>query len=86
MSLLWFKKLSINKTTSSNDKTKVTLQEKKIKKIFGTSDKNQELAPFKICKSFDHSLMSFVWSKEPPFEKTTSSNDKTKVSFTEKKT
>ena len=29
--------------------------------------------------------MTFLLSKKPPFEKTTSSNHKTKVSFTEKK-
>ena len=30
--------------------------------------------------------MSFSWSKKPLFEKTTSSNEKTKVTFREKKT
>ena len=30
--------------------------------------------------------MSFLWSKKPPFEETTSSNDKTKVTLREKKT
>ena len=54
--------------------------------IFGFSDQNEALTPFKICKFFDYKKMSFLWSKKPPFEKTTSSNDKTKVSFTEKKT
>ena len=28
--------------------------------------------------------MSFLWTKKPPFDKTTSSNDKPKVSCTEK--
>ena len=28
--------------------------------------------------------MTFLWSKKPPFEKTASSTDKMKVSFTEK--
>ena len=28
--------------------------------------------------------MSFLWTKKPPFEKRTSTNDETKVSFTEK--
>ena len=28
--------------------------------------------------------MSFFWTKKPPFDKTTSANDKTKFSFTEK--
>ena len=28
--------------------------------------------------------MSFLWTKKPPFDKTTRSNDKTKVSCTEK--
>ena len=52
--------------------------------MFGTSDQNQEITPFKICKFFDHNKMSFVWSKKALFEKTTSSNDKTNVSLTEK--
>ena len=52
--------------------------------MFGTSDKNHGLTPFKICKFFDHSEMSFLWSKMAPFEKTTPSNDKTNVSLTEK--
>ena len=30
--------------------------------------------------------MTFLTSKQPPFEKTTSSNDNAKVSLTEKKT
>ena len=29
--------------------------------------------------------MSFLWSKKPPFEETTSSNDKTKVTFRERR-
>ena len=52
--------------------------------MFGTSDKNHGLTPFKICKFFDHNKMSFVWSKKAPFEKIASSNDKTNVSLTEK--
>ena len=54
--------------------------------MFGTSDKNHGLTPLKISKFLDYKKMSFLWPKKPPFEKTTSSNDKTKVTFTEKKT
>ena len=86
MSFLWYKKPPFEKTTSSNDKTKVTFREKKTENIFGSSDQIHGLTPFKICKFFDHSKMSFLWSKKPPFEKTTSSNDKTKVNFKENKT
>ena len=86
MSFLWSKKPPFEETTSSNDKTKVTLREKKTLKIFGTFDQNHELSPFKICKFFDYKKMSFLWSKKPPFEETTSSNDKTKVTLREKKT
>ena len=63
MSFLWSKKPSFEKTTSSNEKTKVTLREKKTLKIFGTSDQNHGLTPFKICKFFDSKKMSLLWSK-----------------------
>ena len=85
MSFLWSKKPPFKETTSLNDKTNVSFTEKKTWKIFGTSDQNHGLTPFKICKFFDYSKISSLWSKKHPFEKTTSSNDKTKVSFTEKK-
>ena len=42
------------------------------------------LTSLKICKFFDYSEMKFLSSKKPPFEKTTSSNDKSKDFFTEK--
>ena len=54
--------------------------------IFGFSDQNEALTPFKICKFFDYKKMSFLWSMKPPFAKKTSSNDKTKVTPREKKT
>ena len=50
-------------------------------KIFGIFDLNHALTSFKIRKFFDYSKMSFLWSKTHPFEKTTSSNDKTKVNL-----
>ena len=46
--------------------------------------KNHGLTLLEICKFFDYSKMTFLSSKKPPFEKTTSSNDKTNVYFTEK--
>ena len=84
MSFLWTKKPPFDKTTWLNDKTKVSWTEKKIQKIFGTSDENQGLTRFKICNTFDYSALSFLWNKKSPFEKTTWSNDKTKVSCKEK--
>ena len=47
-------------------------------------DKNHGLTRFKICKFHDCSKMSFLWTKKTPFDKTTSSNDKTKDSCTQK--
>ena len=55
MSFLWSNKPLFEKTTSSNDKTKVTFREEKTYKIFGSSDQNRGLTPFKICKYLDHS-------------------------------
>ena len=54
--------------------------------MFGTCDGNLEETPFKISIFFDYRKMLFLWSYKPPFDRTTLSNDKTKVSFTEKKT
>ena len=45
----------------------------KIKEQKGLGEKNPELANY---------YTTFLSSEEPPFEKTTSSNDKTNVSFT----
>ena len=84
ISFSWSKKPPFEKRTSSNDKTNITFREKKTENIFGSSDEIHGLTPFKICKFFDHSKMSFLWSKKPPFKKTTSLNDKTNVSLTEK--
>ena len=84
MSFLWTKKPPFDKTTWSNDKTKVSWIEKLARKIFGTNDQNRGLSPFKICNFLDYSQMSFLWTKNPPFDKTTWSNDKTKVSWTER--
>ena len=52
--------------------------------MFGILDQNHGLTPLKICKFFGYIKMTFLSFKKPPFEKRTSSNDKTKVSFTEK--
>ena len=84
MSFLWTKKPPFDKTTSTIDKTKVSFTEKWPRKIFGTDNQNHGLTRFKICQFFDYSKMSFLWTKKPPFDKTTWSNDKTKVSCTEK--
>ena len=84
MSFLWTKKPPFDKTTWSNDKPKVSCTEKWAEKIFGTDDQNHGLTRFKICKFFDYSKTSFLWTKKPPFDKTTWPNDKRKVSCTEK--
>ena len=84
MSFLWTKKPPFDKITWSNDKPKVSFTEKWAWKIFGTFDENPGLARFKICKFFDYTKTSFLWTKKPPFDKTTWSNDKTKDSDTEK--
>ena len=84
MSFLWTKKPPFDKTTSTNDKTKVSFTEKWPRKIFGTDEQNHGFTRFKICQFFDYSNMSFLWTKKPPFDKTTWSNEKPKVSCTEK--
>ena len=84
MSFLWTKKPPFEQKTWSNDKTKVSCTERKARKIFGTFDENHGLTRFKICKFKNYSKLSFLWTKKPAFDKTTWSNDKTKVSRTEK--
>ena len=85
MSFLWTKKPPFDKRTLINDKTNVSFIENKARKMCGTSDQNHGLTRFKICKFLDYSKMSFLWTKKPPFDKTTLINDKTNVSFIEKK-
>ena len=46
-------------------------------------DQNRWLTPLEMCKFFYYGKMTVLSSKKPPFEITKSSNDKTKVSFTE---
>ena len=70
MSFLWTKKPRFDKTTGSNDKTKVSCTEKEAREIFGIDDENHGLTRLKICKSFDYKKMSFLWTKKPPFDKT----------------
>ena len=81
MSFLLSKKPLFGKATSSNDKSKVSFTEKQTWKTFRNFDQNHGLTPFKVCKFINFSYSVLVSSKKPPFEKTTSSNDKTKVSF-----
>ena len=71
MSFLWTKKPPFAKRTRSNDKTNVSCTEKWARKILGSSDKNHGLTRFKKRNSFDYSKMSFLWTKKPPFDKTT---------------
>ena len=60
------------------------MTEKLARKIFGTDDDNHGLTRFKIFKFLDDSKMSFLGTKKPLFHKTTLSNEKSKVSCTEK--
>ena len=60
MLFIWTKKAPFDKTTSSNDKTKISCTEKKARKIFGTFDENHGLTRFKICKFFHYSKMWFL--------------------------
>ena len=53
------------------------------RKVGSIFDKNHGLTPLEIHKFFAYSKITFLWSKKPPFEKTASSTDKMKVSFTE---
>ena len=46
MAFLWTKKPLCDKTTLSNNKTKVSCTEKWAEKIFGTDDQNHGLNPF----------------------------------------
>ena len=48
MAFLWTKKPLFDKTTLSNDKTKVSCTEKWPRRIFGTDDENHGLTHFKI--------------------------------------
>ena len=72
ISFLWTKKPPFDKTTSTNDETKVSFTEKWPRKIFGTDDQNHGLTRFEICKFFDYSKMSFLWSKKPLLKEKTS--------------
>ena len=84
MSFLRSKKPPFDKTRWSNDVTKVSWTEKWARKILGTDDQNHGLTRFKSCKFFTYIKLSFLCYKKPLFEKTTWSNDKTKISCSEK--
>ena len=55
----------------TNGKCKVCGTDKQARKIFGTFDENHGLTRFKICKFFDYSKMSFLWTEKLPFDRTT---------------
>ena len=65
-------KTPFEKTTSSNDKTQISFTEKYARMIVGIFDQNHGLTPLEKCKFFSNGKMTFLWSKKPPFEKTTS--------------
>ena len=84
MSFLWTKKPPFEKKNIIKRQTQILFYRKVGRKIFGTYDQNHGLTSFKIYKFFNYSKMSLLCSTKSPFEKTTSSNDKPKVSCTEK--
>ena len=85
MTLYCLKSYLLKKKKSSfKVKTKVSFTERQSEKIFKTFDENHGIIPLKISKFFDFSKMTFSWSKKPLIRKKISTNDKTKVSFTEK--
>ena len=73
------KKPSFKTRTSSNYKTKVSFTEKKARKYLEFLTRIIQIRNF-----FGYRKMTFLLSKKPPFEKTTSSNHKGKASITEK--
>ena len=86
LTILLSKKPPFDKTTSSNEKTDVSFTEKQAPKVTGIFDENHELlTPSKKCRFFDRSKMTLLSSKKTHFEKTTISDNKTQVSFAEKK-
>ena len=84
MTFLLSKKTHFEKITSSDEKPRSLLQKKEAWKKFGIFNQNHWLTPLEKCKFFDYSKMTFMWSKKPPFGKTTSSDDKKEVSLVPK--
>ena len=84
MTYLSSKKTHFEKTTSSDEEPRSLLQKKEARKKLRIFNQNHWLTPLEKCKFFDYSKMTFMWSKKPPFGKTTSSDDKNEVSNTEK--
>ena len=62
----------------------VSFTKKYARKIFRIFDQNHRLTPLEKCKFFNYSEMTVLSYKKRPFLKTTSSNDRTKVSFAKK--
>ena len=79
------KKPPFEKTKSPNDNTEISCRENYALEIYGIFYQNHGLTPFEICPIFNYSKMTFLSSKRPPIEKTTSWKDNTKVSCTENK-
>ena len=79
------KKPPFEKTQSPNDNTEISCRENYALEIYGIFYQNHGLTPFEICPIFNYSKMTFLSSKRPPIEKTTSWKDNTKVSCTENK-
>ena len=79
---MWSKKPPFGKTTSSDDEKEVSIIPKsRLERHWEFFYQNHGLTPWEKCKFFDYSKMTFMWSKKPPFGKTTSSDDEKEVSI-----
>ena len=54
---------------------RLLLKNSTLAEISGMLDRSYGLTSWEKCKFFDYHKMTFLSSKNPPFEKTTSSND-----------
>ena len=69
------KKPPFEKTKSPNDNTEISCRENYALEIYGIFYQNHGLTPFQICPIFNYRKMTFLSSKRPPIEKTTSWKD-----------
>ena len=62
---------------SADPGPRLLLKNSTLAEISGMLDRSYGLTSWEKCKFFDYHKMTFLSSKNPPFEKTTSSNDNT---------
>ena len=63
------KSLLLTKQHTEATKPRSLVQKSRLERYFELM--SHGLTRFKICKFFDYSKMSFLWTKKPPFDKTT---------------